>query len=394
MEAFVMIPYKEAYSEIYERGIRPPLVAASLKVVRADERWYAGPAMEKVVGLIRAAKLCVAELTEANPNIMYEVALAHAAKIPVVFLTQGRAEDVPFDIRHHRVISYSADQAGIEALHRALRDALQETLQFQESPLSLLKRMLVPASLQTTGKQFVVAASPLSYREAFRSRGGWKERPLGTYADHLGIRNLMQAFGLIFGLDRLPELLDPDDFHDEALRTSAHFYSIASPKANHLSGSLMKDFFENRVPRWDFRPDPESDSLRNPKLLLRTSNKVYEPVNKRACGRLVWDFGIVLRAPLPRDPSCMFMVLAGRSSRGTEASCLAATAPACLRRLITRLEEEGVDVDNHHHGFCAVVSIAARERKAGAGPDPSMGADEGTFRVEDVSVYVEGVRAV
>jgi hypothetical protein len=229
----------------------------------------------------------------------------------------------------------------------------------------------------------------LSYREAFRSRGGWKERPLGTYADHLGIRNLMQAFGLIFGLDRLPELLDPDDFDDEPLNRSAHFYSIASPKANRLSGRLMRDFFEGKVPRWDFRPDTDSESLRNPKLVLRIDERVYEPVRTRTCDRLAWDFGVVLRAPLPRDPSCMFVVLAGRSARGTEACCLAATAPACLRRLAARLEEEGVDLDNHRHGFCAVVSIAAMESKPGSGPDARLPADEGTFRVEDLSTYVE-----
>jgi hypothetical protein len=137
----------------------------------------------------------------------------------------------------------------------------------------------------------------LSYREAFRSRGGWKERPLGTYADHLGIRNLMQAFGLIFGLDRLPELLDPDDFDDEPLNRSAHFYSIASPKANRLSGRLMRDFFEGKVPRWDFRPDTDSESLRNPKLVLRIDERVYEPVRTRTCDRLAWDFGSFFAHP-------------------------------------------------------------------------------------------------
>ena len=50
----------------------------------------------------------VAELTSKNPNVFYELGLAHALEKPVVLVSSNQ-EDVPFDLRHIRAIFY--DQA-------------------------------------------------------------------------------------------------------------------------------------------------------------------------------------------------------------------------------------------------------------------------------------------
>ncbi len=47
----------------------------------------------------------MAELTKRNPNVLYELGLAHALKKPVV-LVSSNEEDVPFDVKHVRVIYY------------------------------------------------------------------------------------------------------------------------------------------------------------------------------------------------------------------------------------------------------------------------------------------------
>jgi hypothetical protein len=50
----------------------------------------------------------VAELTSRNANVFYELGLAHALKKPVVLISSNQ-EDVPFDIRHVRVIYYDVN---------------------------------------------------------------------------------------------------------------------------------------------------------------------------------------------------------------------------------------------------------------------------------------------
>jgi hypothetical protein len=50
----------------------------------------------------------VAELTGRNPNALYEPGSAHALHKPVVLISSSEA-DVPFDVRHVRVIYYDVN---------------------------------------------------------------------------------------------------------------------------------------------------------------------------------------------------------------------------------------------------------------------------------------------
>lgn len=50
--------------------------------------------------------MLIAELTLRNPNVYYELGIAHALKKPVVLVCSNE-EDVPFDLKHIRVIYYN-----------------------------------------------------------------------------------------------------------------------------------------------------------------------------------------------------------------------------------------------------------------------------------------------
>jgi hypothetical protein len=54
---------------------------------------------------MRSGQVLLADLTGKNPNVFYELGLAHAAQKPVIF-TSALLDDVPFDLRHLRVIIY------------------------------------------------------------------------------------------------------------------------------------------------------------------------------------------------------------------------------------------------------------------------------------------------
>ena len=74
--------------------------------IRADNDIFGtGKIMDQVWSGINNAKVLVAELTKRNPNVFYELGLAHALKKPVV-LVSSNEEDVPFDLKHIRVIYY------------------------------------------------------------------------------------------------------------------------------------------------------------------------------------------------------------------------------------------------------------------------------------------------
>jgi len=103
---FVMMPFAMPLGHYYEKVYKPAIEKAGLKAVRADtEIFGAGKIMDQVWSGINAAKVLVAELTSRNPNVFYELGLAHALKKPVV-LVSSNEEDVPFDLKHIRVIYY------------------------------------------------------------------------------------------------------------------------------------------------------------------------------------------------------------------------------------------------------------------------------------------------
>jgi hypothetical protein len=106
---FVMQPFGGTLGGYYESIFKPAIEQAGLTAVRADaEIFGTGKIMDQIWRGIRGANVLVAELTSKNPNVFYELGLAHALEKPVVLVSSNQ-EDVPFDLRHIRVILY--DQA-------------------------------------------------------------------------------------------------------------------------------------------------------------------------------------------------------------------------------------------------------------------------------------------
>ena len=103
---FVMQPFATPLGDYYEKIYKPAIEKAGLKPVRADADIFGtGKIIDQVWRGINDAKVLVAELTSRNPNVFYELGVAHALNKPVV-LVSSNEDDVPFDLQHIRVIYY------------------------------------------------------------------------------------------------------------------------------------------------------------------------------------------------------------------------------------------------------------------------------------------------
>ena len=106
---FVMMPFAPPIGNYYELIYEPAITKAGLKPVRADDDIFkTGKIIEQIWSGINSATVLVAELTGRNSNVFYELGLAHAKSKPVVLIASSEA-DVPFDIRHIRVIYYDVN---------------------------------------------------------------------------------------------------------------------------------------------------------------------------------------------------------------------------------------------------------------------------------------------
>lgn len=102
---FVMMPFGEWFDRYYQEIHMPAIKEAGFEPMRADELFHTGTVVEQIWEQIQKARILLADLSGKNANVFYELGLAHAARKPVVF-TAANIEDVPFDLRHLRVIVY------------------------------------------------------------------------------------------------------------------------------------------------------------------------------------------------------------------------------------------------------------------------------------------------
>lgn len=103
---FVMMPFAAPIGNYYQLLFDPAIRKVGLTPVRADNDIFGtGKIMDQIWRGITNAKVLVAVLTGRNPNVLYELGLAHALDKPVVLISASE-DDVPFDLHHIRVIYY------------------------------------------------------------------------------------------------------------------------------------------------------------------------------------------------------------------------------------------------------------------------------------------------
>jgi len=103
---FVVMPFADPIGGYYASVYQPAIEKAKLKANRADADIYGtGKIVDQIWNGINSARVLVAELTDRNANVLYELGLAHALRKPVVLVCSNQG-DVPFDLRHVRVIYY------------------------------------------------------------------------------------------------------------------------------------------------------------------------------------------------------------------------------------------------------------------------------------------------
>jgi len=90
-KAFVIMPFETLFDQIFEYQICPMLEGLGLSSSRADTVMRTGYVVcEKICKQIQEADLVVAEITEANQNVMYELGLAAGLRRRILFMTQER----------------------------------------------------------------------------------------------------------------------------------------------------------------------------------------------------------------------------------------------------------------------------------------------------------------
>ena len=113
-----MMPFDARFAPVY-RAIQNAGAQVGMTVNRADDIWVHHQIIQDIVSLIDRSRIVVVDCSSKNPNVFYEVGIAHTLGREVIMITQ-HMDDVPFDLRHLRVITYLNNNEGLQALEAAI----------------------------------------------------------------------------------------------------------------------------------------------------------------------------------------------------------------------------------------------------------------------------------
>jgi len=117
---FSIMPFKDGFEDI-DRIIGEAARECGLEYVRGDRRSQPGSVLPRILHDIRHSDVVVADITGHNPNVFYELGIAHQVKGSerVVIITQS-LEQSPYDIHQFSQLVYKHTKAGRAALRKEL----------------------------------------------------------------------------------------------------------------------------------------------------------------------------------------------------------------------------------------------------------------------------------
>lgn len=132
-QCFVIMPFSDTHSctevewnDIFDNTIRPAVMEAGLSYECSRASLAVGNIIRDILDNINRADVVIADMTDRNPNVFYELGVRHALRDITILITQN-INDVPFDLRHYAIIQYEwKTKRGRDAFKGKVRDVLAQ----------------------------------------------------------------------------------------------------------------------------------------------------------------------------------------------------------------------------------------------------------------------------
>ncbi|MDQ0114375.1 hypothetical protein J2T15_003830 [Paenibacillus harenae] len=112
---------------VIESANEPILIDHDVELFVSHKMSDPGSITKKILEHILEDDLVIANLTSLNPNVMYELAVRHAVRKPVIVICEF-GTSLPFDVSDERTFFYTNDMKGVVELKEALSVAVKHAL--------------------------------------------------------------------------------------------------------------------------------------------------------------------------------------------------------------------------------------------------------------------------
>lgn len=143
-KCFVICPIGGDGTETRQRGdrvfnlIKRALSNVKVEPIRSDHISESGSITRQVLLALREAPVVVADLTDLNANVMYELGVRHATARPWVLIA-SEGQRFPFDVADLRILNYSFEFEKAEQFIKSLGTAVELAISEWKDPFALLE---------------------------------------------------------------------------------------------------------------------------------------------------------------------------------------------------------------------------------------------------------------
>jgi hypothetical protein len=105
---FAAMPFDPSFDDVFFVAIRRAVREVGGKAVRVDQTMHGGDAVAATQEHLRTCRAVVADLSTGEPDVLYELGLAHALGKPTVQICRTAYQDLPFMVRNRETLLYQA----------------------------------------------------------------------------------------------------------------------------------------------------------------------------------------------------------------------------------------------------------------------------------------------
>ncbi len=116
---------KDEWTGIFENMIKPAVTGSRLGFDCEQAKPRTGAFIRDILEGLNSADVVIADLTDKNPNVFYELGIRHTLKNRTILITQN-IKHVPSDLRSYWVVTYKKDLSGANEFKKKVREILRE----------------------------------------------------------------------------------------------------------------------------------------------------------------------------------------------------------------------------------------------------------------------------
>jgi len=132
MNIFLIIPYNSDFQDVNE-AVRLAANNLDVNVIRINEIEGTISITEQIIRTIQRADAIIADISESNSNVMYELGLARSFGKPVILICR-KGDPIPFDMAPFQILIYDRIRLQ-ETLIKPLRNLLAH-----KNPVSFIQK--------------------------------------------------------------------------------------------------------------------------------------------------------------------------------------------------------------------------------------------------------------